>query len=237
MRINKGVVALSGGADSATLLYFAAIECEEIHAISIDYGQRHSKELECAVKLCKDLSIPHTIIPFHALADFGGSPLVDKNVDVPLQEDMKQSTTVVPYRNTFIVTLAAAYAHMKNLNTIYIGATYEDLENYADCRPLFFESLRNTVRLGGTIHDLEIRTPFIDSTKKDIIQLGYYKFGIDYSSTWTCYLGENEPCMKCDACRERMESFRLNGLRDPLVPEDKWTEYVLSRSDEEKVNT
>jgi len=225
MRENRAVIALSGGADSATMLYLAIATCHEVHAISVNYGQRHKKELECAKALCQELNIKHTIIDFD-LTQFGGSPLVDFSMGVPAQADMKQATTVVPYRNSFIILLAAAYAKANNLNTIYIGATYEDLANYEDCRPVFFDAFENAARLGGTIHDLKIDTPFIDMTKERIIQLGHHRLSVPYEKTWTCYEGGDEPCMQCDACRERMEAFRLNGIYDPLISEDNWNAYI-----------
>lgn len=223
-RKSRAVIALSGGADSATILYLAIQQCDEVHAISIDYGQRHVKELECAKELCKLNNIKHTIVPFD-LTIFGGSPLTDKNIKVPAQSDQNQSTTIVPYRNTFITIIAAAYCKANGLNIIYMGPTYEDLANYPDCRPVFFEELQQLVLIEGTIHDLEIRTPFITTCKHQIIQIGQM-LQVPYDKTFTCYLGEDEPCMVCDACRERMESFRVNNIRDPLISEEKWTKYI-----------
>ncbi len=220
----KAVVALSGGADSATILYLAMQACAEVHAISINYGQRHVKELECAKKLCELNNIKHTIIPFD-LTIFGGSPLTDKTMDVPLQSTQNQSVTVVPYRNTFIAVIAAAYCKVNDLNIIYMGPTYEDLKNYEDCRPVFFEALQQLILVAGTVHDLEIKTPFITMRKHQIVNYGQM-LQVPYESTWTCYKGEAEPCMECDACRERMESFRTNNIRDPLISEDKWIEYI-----------
>ena len=222
MRRNRSVVALSGGADSATLLYLAATECIDLHALSIDYGQRHIKELECAKILCDGIKVPHTIIKFD-LTVFGGSPLTDKSLNVPAQSENKQSSTVVPYRNTILATLCAAYCKQYNLNTIYMGPTHEDLANYEDCRRVFYDSLQQSLRLGGTVHDLVIKVPFIDTEKKDIVHLGYTKLSVPYEKTWTCYEGGDKPCLVCDACRERITSFVLNGLQDPLVPDyDTW---------------
>ena len=219
MRRNKGVVLLSGGADSATLLYLALTQCEELHAISVNYGQRHKKELECAKILCAELDIPHKVIDFDLTA-FGGSPLTDSTLDVPKQSDDNQALTVVPFRNTFLTVLAAAYAKQHGLNTIYCGPTYEDLANYEDCREIFIESLQQTLRLGGTVHDLRILAPFINSRKTDIVYLGVDKLSVPYENTWTCYEGKDEPCLECDACKERIESFVLNGFRDPLIKDD-----------------
>lgn len=224
MRKSKAVITLSGGADSATILYLAMQQCDEVHAISINYGQRHVKELECAKKLCELNNIKHTIIPFD-LTIFGGSPLTDKNMEVPLQSAQNQSATVVPYRNTFIAIIAAAYCKANNLNIMYMGPTYEDLENFEDCRPVFFEALQQLVLLAGTVHDLEIRTPFITTTKQQIIQIGQM-LQVPYEKTWTCYKGEDKPCITCDACRERMQSFRANNIRDPLITEDVWNAYM-----------
>lgn len=222
----KAVVTLSGGADSTTLLHLAMAECQEVAAISVNYGQRHIKELECAKAICKLYNIPHKIVNFTVLGEFGGSPLVDTTIDVPVQSNNLQSTTVVPFRNTFIATLAAAYAKQLGYNTIYMGPTWEDLANYPDCRPEFFEHLNKTLRAGDTIHDLKIRTPFISVKKNMIIFFGLQRLEVDYSQTWTCYKGEDIPCMECDACRERAFSFYLNGVRDPLINEERWQIYV-----------
>ena len=222
---DRAVFTLSGGADSATMLYLAITQCKYVHAISIDYGQRHIKELECAKKLCEINNISHTIIPFD-LTIFGGSPLTDSNIDVPAQSDQNQAATIVPYRNTFIATIAAAYCQANDLDIIYMGPTYEDLANYPDCRPVFFDALQKTLLLGGSVHNLEIRTPFITVSKEQIIRLGHFSFGVPYENTWTCYKGEKDPCMVCDACRERLESFYFNRIQDPLVSEEKWDKYM-----------
>ena len=224
MRKSKAVVTLSGGADSATILYLAMQQCDEVHAVSINYGQRHVKELECAKKLCELNNIKHVIVPFD-LTIFGGSPLTDKNMEVPSQSERNQSGTVVPYRNTFIAMIAASYCKANGFNIIYMGPTYEDLENYEDCRPVFFESLQQLVLVAGTIHDLEIRTPFITTTKQQIVQIGQL-LQVPYENTWTCYKGEDKPCTVCDACRERMQSFRANNVRDPLISEETWAVYM-----------
>lgn len=226
----KGVVCFSGGADSTTLLYHTLRECEEVHAISVNYGQRHVKELEVAADTIKYLekhkTIPHKIIDLSGLGSIGGSPLIDSNLSVPTQDEKKQGTTVVPFRNTVLATLAAAYARTVDANIIYIGSTYEDLAEYPDCRPAYFESLQQTLRLGDKVHNLIIKTPFINITKDKIINYGL-NIGVQYDKTWTCYEGKDYPCLKCDACRERMRSFKMNNMRDPLVSQDDWAKYIL----------
>lgn len=227
MRRSKGVVSLSGGADSATLLYLATTECDELHALSVNYGQRHKKELVCAKELCIGLNTPHTVVDFD-LTVFGGSVLTDASLPVPSQYENKQSTTVVPYRNTFLITLCAAYCKQHDLNTIYMGPTYEDLACYEDCREIFMDAIERALILGGTVHDLIIRCPFINSRKSDVIKLGHDRFEVPYEKTWTCYKGEEDPCLECDACLERIESFVVNELRDPLVKDDAdWDKFKL----------
>jgi len=223
--MRKAVVTLSGGADSATVLYLAMKECDEVHAISVDYGQRHKKEIESAKKLCEINGITHKIVEFTTLGSFGGSPLVDMAMDVPDQADNKQASTVVPYRNTFLTTIAAAYAHSLGFNVVYVGPTYEDLANYPDCRPEYLSALQKALRLGGTIHELEICAPFITTTKDVIINVGM-QLGVPYAYTWTCYKGGDTPCLECDSCRERMKSFKMNGIADPLVTLAAWQTYI-----------
>jgi len=234
VRESNAVVSLSGGADSATLLHLAMAECKDVAAISVYYGQRHKKELDCAKAICEEYNIPHKIVDFIALGEFGGSPLVNMDMEVPSQAENKQFITVVPFRNTFLATLAAAYAHQLGYNTIYMGPTWEDLANYFDCRPEYFENLQKALRAGGTIHDLEIRTPFISIKKDAIILLGTERLDVDYSKTWTCYQGGTTPCMKCDACRERAQSFYLNGLQDPLIDNETWQIFVTEMEEAKK---
>lgn len=228
MKRRKAVVLLSGGADSTTILFQAMAECHNVHAISVYYGQRHKKELECAKAICDAYNIPHTVIDFSALGSLGGSPLVDTNIDVPPQKTAQQSTTVVPYRNTFLATIAAAYAHKHQLNTIYMGPTWEDLENYPDCRPEYFNVLQKTLRLGGVLHDLELCVPFVETRKQDIVRVGT-RLGVPYELTWTCYKGNERPCLECDACVERMDSFHDNEIKDPLVTDEEWDNYIKNR--------
>ena len=224
--MKKAVVLLSGGADSTTALYLALKENDEVHAIGFNYGQRHSRELDHARATCTVKKVPFTVVDLN-LAQFGGSPLVDVNLNVPKQSANKQATTVVPYRNTLLIVLAAANARLVGANRIYIGATYEDLANYPDCRELFFEQLETTLRLSGPIYDLEICAPFVGMKKDEVIKMGK-RLKVDYQLTHTCYCGVDYPCLECDSCRERMESFRLNKVRDPLVTKEDWKHYLAS---------
>ena len=226
--MRNAVVCLSGGADSTTILFQAVAECKDVHAISVFYGQRHKKELKCAKNICEAYNIPHTIIDFEVLGSFGGSPLVDMDIDVPTQAEMKQSSTVIPYRNTFLATIAAAFAKKLGFNTIYMGATQEDLVNYPDCRPEYLKALQKTLRLGDTIHELEIRVPFVVTKKSKIIEIGL-RLGVPYEKTWTCYNGQARPCLECDACTERLDSFYDNRYPDPLCTNEEWQRYLQLR--------
>ena len=123
-----------------------------------------------------------------------------------------------------MITLAAAYAQSVGFNVIYVGPTYEDLANYPDCRPEYLSALQKALRLGGTIHELEICAPFVTTTKDVIINVGT-QLKVPYDHTWTCYKGGDTPCLVCDSCRERMASFKVNGLADPVVSPEAWLTY------------
>jgi len=114
-----------------------------------------------------------------------------------------------------LATLAASYAKSLGFDSIAMGPTYEDLANYPDCRPMFFESLSDTLRLGDSMHHLKILTPFNELVKKQIYAIGN-SMGVPYKSTWTCYNGREKACGVCDACKERLQGFKELGVNDPM---------------------
>lgn len=223
------IVLLSGGADSTVLLYDRLASRnpssnDKIHVLSIMYGQRHRRELELAKKTVEKLRSDKTyskVLGEHRIVDFnfgvfGGSPLTDTSLEVPDQESSEQTKTVVPYRNTAFITLAAMYAHQMGAEIINISAVYEDLLSYPDCRPDYYTFLQQALRAGGTIHNLRINVPFNEMRKHDLIRRGSLLF-VDFSLTHTCYTGENPACGKCDSCIERMLSFEAANVEDPIL--------------------
>ena len=210
---DKAVVLLSGGMDSSTLLYYAKTQHDEIHALSFDYGQRHKKELNAAKAIAKLLNVPIKILQLPVEIFKRGGPLVDTTIDVPKQEEDKQALTVVPFRNSFFLLFAAAYARQIDAKYVYIGACGDDQRSYPDCRPHFFEAFQQMINAQD--EDIIIKYPFVYKSKKEIVQLGT-ELGVPWELTWTCYRGEEEACGECDACVERLLAFKEANLNDPL---------------------
>lgn len=220
----KGILLLSGGADSTTLLVWALYSGWTIYPLSVNYGQKHVVELEAAKNIVaeyqrrygkgkiKDLKVLN-----FDLSQIGHSALTDKIQKVP--DDMKeQIQTVVPFRNTLLATLAVAHGESLELNpiTIFMTPVKEDYETYRDCRLPFYQSLKETLRLGSTQEiEIDILTPFVEASKAYVISLGK-NFNVPYELTHTCYKGIRPACGKCPACIERLEAFKANSLKDPL---------------------
>jgi len=223
--MNKGVFLLSGGMDSTTLFAYILEEGWTLYPLSIDYGQKHSAaEITSATRIWaryqhkyKEKKVGDLKIFNFDLSQIGYSALTDKDWEVP--EEMKdQIQTVVPFRNTILATLAAACGESLDLNpiTIFMTPVKEDFEAYRDCRREFYDSLEKTLSLGST-HGVkvEIKTPFIYMTKKEIVALGT-KLAVPYRLTHSCYKGLRPACGKCPACIERLEAFKANNLQDPI---------------------
>lgn len=238
----KTVSLLSGGADSSTLLYYLITDpaITEIAPLSVNYNQRHKREIESAQKVVEALQkeiaaagvkkkvLPLKVVEF-PIGLFGGSPLVDMNDTVPKQEEQKQAKTVVPFRNTILATLAASYAKSLGYDSIAMGPTLEDLPNYPDCRPIYFKALTDTLRLGDTVHNLKILVPFIDFNKGQIYKIGI-ALKVPYELTWTCYNGREKACGECDACKERIAGFAEIGRPDPAEYEKEIDWKALYKS-------
>lgn len=212
----KVVVIFSGGMDSFTVLNLAARQGYEIYALSFDYGQRHSKELEYASKACKQLGVEHKIVDISAINQLIGGSALTSDIEVPeghyAQESMKQ--TVVPNRNMILLSLAVGYAVSIGASKAFYGAHSGDHAIYPDCRPEFVERMNDVCAIAN-YEAIEIVTPFLLNSKIDILKAGL-EMGLDYSLTWTCYNGREKACGKCGACQERLEAFSENKLQDPL---------------------
>ena len=223
--MRRAVVLLSGGLDSATTLAVARREGFSAHALSVDYGQRHRQELECARRLAAALGAErHTVVTMDLRA-IGGSALTDA-IDVPKDrpyETMAEGipVTYVPARNTVLLSLALGYAEVVEAFDLFIGANAIDYSGYPDCRPEFltqFERLANlatraAVEGRGTFR---VHAPLLQLTKADIIREGT-RLGVDFALTLSCYDPDagGRACGRCDSCRLRLRGFQDAGLGDP----------------------
>jgi 7-cyano-7-deazaguanine synthase len=219
----RAVVLLSGGLDSATVLAMALKEGYEIFAVSFQYGQRHSVELDCAIEQASAGAVQHKIVDID-LSSFGGSALT-ADIDVPKHDDVGELSeeipvTYVPARNTVFLSYALAWAEVLEANDIFIGVNALDYSGYPDCRPEFiaaYEAMANLATVAGVQgNQLTIHTPLIDLTKAEIIQRGL-ELGVDYAKTTSCYdpAANGWACGHCDSCLLRKKGFSDAGIKDP----------------------
>ena len=217
--MNKAVVLLSGGLDSATTLAIAINNGFDCVALSFNYGQRHAVELGAARRVAEFFRVTeHNFIDID-LRQVGGSALTDM-IAVPESPTEGIPVTYVPARNTIFLAYALALAEVRQCNNIFIGINAVDYSGYPDCRPEYIEAFANLARLatkaGVEGQPVNIHTPLINLGKADIIRKGT-ALGVDYSMTVSCYQADEygNACGVCDSCRFRKEGFRLAGIADP----------------------
>ncbi|ARU54179.1 MAG: 7-cyano-7-deazaguanine synthase QueC [Pseudomonadales bacterium] len=216
---DKAVVIYSGGMDSYTLLNLALRQHHRVYALSFNYGQRHSKELHFAQKVCDELAIPHKLVDIMAINQLIlGSSLTD-DIEVPEghYEETSMKSTVVPNRNMIMLSLAIGWAVSIKANVVYYGAHSGDHAIYPDCRPEFVQKMDDVARIAN-YEEVQIQAPFMYMSKIDILAQGL-QWQLDYGKTWTCYNGREKACGKCGSCTERLEAFTHHGLKDPLAYE------------------
>ncbi|MBK1691353.1 7-cyano-7-deazaguanine synthase QueC [Ectothiorhodospira mobilis] len=218
--MNRAVVLLSGGMDSATVLALARAEGFECHCLSFRYGQRHQAELRAAADLAGALgAVDHRVVDLN-LALFGGSALTDEAIQVPETPGEGIPVTYVPARNTVFLSIALAWAEVLQARDLFIGVNAVDYSGYPDCRPAFieaFETMANLATKAGVEGDrFHIRTPLMQLSKAEIIRRGTAA-GVDFARTVSCYQADDQgrACGVCDACRLRARGFAEAGLPDP----------------------
>lgn len=218
--VNKAVVLLSGGLDSATVLAIARRQGFLCHTLSVDYGQRHHAELDAARRVSQLLgAVQHRVIHVD-LAAFGGSALTDMNLAVPEQPSIGIPLTYVPARNTIMLSLALAWAEVLQAQDIFIGVNAVDYSGYPDCRPEYIEAFENMANLATKAsvegNRLKLHAPLLSLSKAEIVKIGE-QMDIDYSLTVSCYQADKEgrACGVCDSCRLRRAGFKTAGMVDP----------------------
>lgn len=211
--MKDSVIVVSGGMDSITLLYDKK---EEIAlAVTFDYGSKHNaREIAWAKVHCGRLGIRHIVIKLDFMQKYFISSLLEGGDEIPeghyADENMK--STVVPFRNGIMLSVAAGIAESNGLKKILIANHGGDHTIYPDCRPEFIEAMDRAIA-NGTYEDVRIDAPYTNITKADIAKIGK-RLGIDYSETWSCYKGGERHCGKCGTCIERKEAMALAGIDD-----------------------
>lgn len=211
------VLILSGGMDSATLLYYLLRRGDAVKTLSINYGQRHVRELEAAAAIAAEAGVEHRIADLRAINPLlGSNSLSSRQIDVPhghyAEESMK--LTVVPNRNMILLSVALAWAISLKYDAVAYGAHSGDHAIYPDCRPEFADAMAEAARLCDW-HEVKLLRPLVHLDKGEIAKLGH-DLGVPFEKTWTCYEGGEVHCGKCGACRERLEAFSSQGLVDPV---------------------
>lgn len=225
--MNQGIVILSGGQDSTTVLAIAMQECDRVIALTFDYGQRHEAEIGAAIQIAKEIGVEyHGIIKLER-ALIGMSPLINLE-PVKLYdrvEDLPQggvADTFVPSRNALFLTIASNRAAVAGCDRIYTGVCETDYSGYPDCRRKFIDSIETALSLGnyGVPDRLKIITPLMLLTKSQTVELGKRVLGDKFDRvmglTHTCYQGVKGGCGECAACLLRDRGFREAGIDDPL---------------------
>ncbi len=221
--MKKALVLFSGGVDSTTCLALAVKNYgkENVIALSVSYGQKHTKELESAEKLVNHYQVEHISLDLEPLFSFSDCSLLKhSDQEIPKESYAEQLqktngspvTTYVPFRNGLFLASAASIALSKNCDVIFYGAHHDDAAGnaYPDCSSVFNDAM-NTAVYEGSGRQLHIEAPFVSWGKKDVVELGL-KLNVPYELTWSCYEGRDKPCGKCATCLDRKAAFKANGL-------------------------
>jgi len=209
---NRSVVVLSGGPDSATVAYWAKKQGYDVYAISFNYGQIATKEIEYATRIAERLKIPIKAVDLSSLKMIfaGVTSLTDEKI--PMTPSFSQPI-IVPFRNAIFLSIAVAYAVALGAARIFYGAQGSDEPFYPDCRKEFWKSFEKAARL-GTDKEMVIEAPLSNIPKSEIMKLGS-SLGVPFDLTWSCYLNNSAHCGKCESCTNRKKAFMKSGVPDP----------------------
>ena len=231
-----GVTLLSGGLDSTTVTAYAKERVDDLIALTFNYGQAHSKEVECAQRIASMMNITHKLLDTTFLSDVAWySALTNPDqFSVPKNESVEAMgsgipITYVPLRNTIFLSLSAAYLESQVLHAIevegigpqsveahiYMAPNAIDYSGYPDCRPEYYEKMAAALEYGSKLWSeygvrIEVETPIINMSKAEIALLGT-RLSAPLEHTWSCYEGGDQPCSRCDSCLLRAKGFRTGG--------------------------
>ena len=216
--MKNSVIIVSGGMDSITLLYDHKDEIAL--GISFDYGSNHNaREIPFAKMHCERLGIKHITINLDFMHQYFKSSLLDGAEAIPEGHyaDDNMKSTVVPFRNGIMLSIAIGIAESNNLDQVFIANHGGDHTIYPDCRPEFINAI-DAAATAGTYNNVKVVAPYTKITKSDIARTGK-KLGIDYTETWSCYKGGEVHCGKCGTCVERKEALAEAGIEDKTIYE------------------
>lgn len=212
----RTLVVLSGGMDSATLLYHLLDVGHDCSTITFRYGQRHSREILSARAIAEVAGVSHHLIQLD-LALFGDANALTGGAPVPHGHyaDESMRATVVPNRNMILLACAAARAIATGCSAVAYGAHAGDHAIYPDCRPEFVGAMGRVLSLCH-YDKLDLLVPFLSLDKRQIARIGA-ELGVPFDLTWTCYEGGDLHCGRCGACVERREALATIPGGDPTA--------------------
>ena len=224
----KALVLVSGGLDSTTSLAMAIDKYgkENVVALSVYYGQKHTKEIEAAQKITEYYQVEHISLDLTPIFQYSDcSLLAHSDKEVPHEsyaEQLKETdgspvSTYVPFRNGLFLSSAASIALSKDCGVIYYGVHADDAAGnaYPDCSSGFNKAISDAIYIGSG-NQLIVEAPFVNLTKAEVVKIGL-DLKVPYELTWSCYEGKDKPCGVCGTCIDRQEAFLKNGVTDPLL--------------------
>lgn len=229
--MKKALVLSSGGVDSTTCVGIAVNEVgsENVSTVSVFYGQKHNKELECAEKVAEFYNVKHYVLDLSNVLQYSNCSLMKNSTEeIPMMsyaDQIKKNgegkvSTYVPFRNGLMLSAVAALAQSIYPNDdvdIYLGAHADDAAGraYADCSEEFTSAM-NTAIVIGTYGKVRVVAPLVNLNKAGVVKLGL-SIDVPYKYTWSCYSGGDKPCGHCGTCIDRAKAFEENGISDPAL--------------------
>jgi len=229
--MKKALVLSSGGVDSTTCVGIAVenLGKDNVSTVSVFYGQKHSKELECAKKVSEHYGLPHYELDLSNIMKFSNCSLLESSTEeVPegsYEEQISRKengmvSTYVPFRNGLMLSAVAALAvsiYPDDEVDIYLGAHADDAAGsaYADCSPEFTDAMNRAINI-GTYNMVRVVAPLVNMNKAGVVKTGL-SINVPYELTWSCYNGGDRPCGKCGTCIDRARAFEANDVADPAL--------------------
>ena len=229
--MKKALVLSSGGVDSTTCVGIAVkdLGSENVSTVSVFYGQKHNKELECADKVAEFYNVKHYVLDLSNVLQYSNCSLMKNSTEeIPMMSYAEQIekngegkvSTYVPFRNGLMLSAVAALAqsiYPDDDVDIYLGAHADDAAGraYADCSEEFTSAM-NTAIVIGTYGKVRVVAPLVNLNKAGVVKLGL-SIGVPYKYTWSCYAGGDKPCGHCGTCIDRAKAFEENRISDPAL--------------------
>jgi 7-cyano-7-deazaguanine synthase len=211
----RTVLLLSGGLDSVVLAAHLHNQGHELYGLTLDYGQRHWKEMDCAHRQGRRYCVETRRLEL-PLGKWLKSPLLEQEPVRPMGADDNLSPAYVPGRNTLFLSLAFGYAQSLGAGSVAIAATAEDRYGFPDCRPGYFRAWDRLLAEAGASKPVSLLRPMEEWSKAQVVGAGV-DLGVDLGDTWSCYTNGPKPCGACDACTTRARGFTAAGIKDPLL--------------------